>query len=443
MSKIISTAPSAAVISGDLASIKAGSGAGEATGDGDMFAGIFMMLNAESGGQTEAGQLGMGQGALEDMPGERSPEETAALVAAMIQPSADKKGGGGNASADPASRLAAIAEDLKDAQDISRQQISGIGDGTKNPALTLSAKQGKAGSEFSSALADDADTELADTEKLPKTEKLSQTEKLPQQDIVLKKATSRTRSSEQAAMVSRDADKLTEKGVEIAQTLTAGKLKADKGMVSTVERAETGLVNNNTTERTPTQTRTAGSVEAGPALNNQAQMNSNGQGGQQGGNGATAGGRFDSSLEQWADMLDMQDDNWSEMLVRRIDKEFRGGGKGLEIEMSPRHLGRLQVTLTQQQEQTHINMRTENSTAAQMLIEAEFRLSQMLESSGLKLGMFNASSDGRGNQAGQQNNGGDGQQNTASSDASADEENGEGMLSGGEKNDETIVNIRA
>ncbi|MGB1911724.1 MAG: flagellar hook-length control protein FliK, partial [Candidatus Puniceispirillaceae bacterium] len=210
----------------------------------------------------------------------------------------------------------------------------------------------------------------------------------------------------------------------------------------TVERAETGLVNN-TTERTPAQTRTAGSVEAGPALNNQAQMNSNGQGGQQGGNGAAAGGRFDSSLEQWADMLDMQDDNWSEMLVRRIDKEFRGGGKGLEIEMSPRHLGRLQVTLTQQQEQTHINMRTENSTAAQMLMEAESRLSQMLESSGLKLGMFNASSDGRGNQASQQNNGGDGQQNTASSDASADEEDGEGMLSAGEKNDETIVNIRA
>ena len=169
----------------------------------------------------------------------------------------------------------------------------------------------------------------------------------------------------------------------------------------------------------------------------------NGQGGQQGGNGAAAGARFDNSVEQWADMLDMQDDNWSEMLVRRIDKEFRGGGKGLEIEMSPRHLGRLQVTLTQQQEQTHINMRTENSSAAQMLIEAEARLSQMLESSGLKLGMFNAFSDGRGNQTGQQNNGRDEQQNTASSDAGTGEGDGEGMLTANEKNDETIVNIRA
>ena len=58
-------------------------------------------------------------------------------------------------------------------------------------------------------------------------------------------------------MASRDADKLSEKTAEAAQTLTAGKLKADKGMVSTVERAETGLVNNNTAERTSSQTRTA------------------------------------------------------------------------------------------------------------------------------------------------------------------------------------------
>ena len=108
MSKIISTAPCAGAVSGDLAPTKPGSGAGEATSDAGMFAGIFMMLNTESVAQTEAGQFGMEQGAKEeqgvqeDMSGERSPEETAALVSAMIQPSANKKVGGGNASADPA-----------------------------------------------------------------------------------------------------------------------------------------------------------------------------------------------------------------------------------------------------------------------------------------------------------------------------------------------------
>lgn len=89
--------------------MKLGSGAGAASGDGGMFAGIFMMLNAEAGTQTQTGKLGLGSdldsdldsdlgpdfgmGTHEDSPAERAPEETAALVAAMIQPSADKKGG--------------------------------------------------------------------------------------------------------------------------------------------------------------------------------------------------------------------------------------------------------------------------------------------------------------------------------------------------------------
>ena len=47
--------------------------------------------------------------------------------------------------------------------------------------------------------------------------------------------------------------------------------------------------------------------------------------------------------------------------------------------MSPRHLGGLHITLAQQQEATHIHMRTENSVAAQMLVDAEVRLAQMLK----------------------------------------------------------------
>ena len=51
-------------------------------------------------------------------------------------------------------------------------------------------------------------------------------------------------------------------------------------------------------------------------------------------------------LEQWFDALDMQDEKWTEQLVRRIDREFRRGGKGLEFELNPRNLGRLKVTLS-------------------------------------------------------------------------------------------------
>jgi len=139
----------------------------------------------------------------------------------------------------------------------------------------------------------------------------------------------------------------------------------------------------------------------------------------------------------------MQEDNWSEMLVRRIDREFRGGGKGLEIEMLPRHLGRLHITLAQQQETTHIHMRTENSAAAQMLIEGEARLAQMLENSGLKLGMFNSYSDGRGGQAGQQNKNDKGLPGTKNAIAGTGEENIDDRAVSNGKNDEMMINITA
>ena len=114
-----------------------------------MFAGIFMMLNAESVAQTEADQFGMEQGAKEeqgvqeDMSGERSPEETAALVSAMIQPSANKKVGGGNASADPAGRLAAIAEDLKAGKTTADSKFLALLAGQKLPLLPCQPNKAK------------------------------------------------------------------------------------------------------------------------------------------------------------------------------------------------------------------------------------------------------------------------------------------------------------
>ena len=195
-------------------------------------------------------------------------------------------------------------------------------------------------------------------------------------------------------------------------------------------------------ERAPTQTNSASPVDAVQMAGSQSQMSGNNAqtgGGQQGGNGSAATAGMDSSIEQWADMLDMQEDNWSEMLVRRIDREFRGGGKGLEIEMSPRHLGRLHITLAQQQETTHIHMRTENSAAAQMLVDAEARLAQMLENSGLKLGMFTSFSDGRGGQAGQQNKNFSAKNGVAGTAG----EDGHDRAVSNEKNHETMINITA
>ncbi len=125
--------------------------------------------------------------------------------------------------------------------------------------------------------------------------------------------------------------------------------------------------------------------------------------GQHLGSGSAFAGTTQTELaEQWLDVLDMQDEKWTEQLVRRINREFKAGGKGLELELNPRNLGRLKVNLTVAQEQTNVVLRTETGAAAQLLTEAEGRLAQMLSDAGLKLGQFDAYSGGQNRGFGRQ-----------------------------------------
>ena len=125
--------------------------------------------------------------------------------------------------------------------------------------------------------------------------------------------------------------------------------------------------------------------------------------GQHLGSGSAFAGTTQTDLaEQWLDVLDMQDEKWTEQLVRRINREFKAGGQGLELELNPRNLGRLKVNLSVAQEQTNVVLRTETGAAAQMLTEAEGRLAQMLSDAGLKLGQFDAYSGGQNRGFGRQ-----------------------------------------
>ena len=121
-----------------------------------------------------------------------------------------------------------------------------------------------------------------------------------------------------------------------------------------------------------------------------------------GSSSAFAGTTQTDLAEQWLDVLDMQDEKWTEQLVRQINREFKAGGKGLELELNPRNLGRLVVNLSVAQEQTNVVLRTETGAAAQMLTEAEGRLAQMLSDAGLKLGQFDAYSGGQNRGFGRQ-----------------------------------------
>ena len=443
MSKIGSTTPLAAAQSSSLVPLKSG----EADADAGLFAGIFMLLNTKAGEGEETADFGLpaianiraSNNPEDGQAGEeRAAEETAAIMAAMIEPTQEIKTARGIApqigkDVLPNDLDIAIAEDLNPGQ--AKQGVK--------PVLRLAMPSQKNVDGLN--LFEVETEESTDKQQMPGRKPLGEMAAKTaegQPNPLLKKPVihSRTATIIEAKQTKTDTPLL--KAVAEAPILNASQLKADKGIDTALQRAEMPMTANASSERALTQTNSSSPVDAVQMAGSQSQMSGNNAhtgGGQQGGNGSAATAGMDSSIEQWADMLDMQEDNWSEMLVRRIDREFRGGGKGLKIEMSPRHLGRLHITLAQQQETTHIHMRTENSAAAQMLVDAEGRLAQMLENSGLKLGMFTSFSDGRGGQAGQQNKNFSAKNGVAET---AGEDSHDRAVSN-EKNDETMINITA
>lgn len=149
--------------------------------------------------------------------------------------------------------------------------------------------------------------------------------------------------------------------------------------------------------------------EASPSAGNQ------GSGSQTSG-GQTSGGQsgLTSSLaENWLEMLDMQDENWAEQLVKRVERNLANAKEGIDFELNPRSLGKLHVNLSLQQNEAQLQMRTETSQAAQMISDAQSRLSAMLEDAGMKLAYLGTSTQSNGNGAnGQQTgNGHHGHQN--------------------------------
>ena len=431
MPKIVSTPLSTATQKGELAVGKDSAAAGGA----GMFAGIFMLLNTQPSGEEVASELGSPELSLlsgeeeSSESQERAPEETAALLSAMLLPTPEVAAGTAKITSQTSEGqkpvLATLAEDFSAPQGGRTPASIGLGEGVR----IQTAKQ-----------------KDAFVLNKPSEEMLEegQAVRISQPELILKKPEQVIRRAGQVK-----GDKVVLEGPQIktvdsAEAVKASQLKAERAAGIIGEQGELLPAKVNSQEHISGQTRILTGQEAPQSLNIQSQMSgNNSQGGQQGGTNTSGGAGVDNSIEQWADMLDMQDENWSEMLVRRIDKEFRGGGKGLEIEMSPRHLGRLNITLLQQQEQTHIQMRTENSAAAHMLAEAESRLAQMLENSGLKLGMFNTFTGGGGRNAGQNNNGNDGQKNGAGNTREAAADDSGGLQSRNAENDETRVNITA
>ena len=83
--------------------------------------------------------------------------------------------------------------------------------------------------------------------------------------------------------------------------------------------------------------------------------------------------------------LNMLSRNWGNKLIDKIEKSIVDGIEQLEISLTPRSLGRLNVTINLHDTIAKINIVAESAGAAALLGEAEQKLSQMMEASGLKL----------------------------------------------------------
>ena len=83
--------------------------------------------------------------------------------------------------------------------------------------------------------------------------------------------------------------------------------------------------------------------------------------------------------------LNMLSKNWGNNLIEKIEKSIGDGIEQLEILLTPKSLGRLNVTINIHDTIAKINIIAESANAAALLGDAEAKLSQMMEGSGLKL----------------------------------------------------------
>ena len=83
--------------------------------------------------------------------------------------------------------------------------------------------------------------------------------------------------------------------------------------------------------------------------------------------------------------LNMLSKTWGNKLIEKIEKSIVDGIEKLEISLTPKSLGRLNITINIHDTVAKINIISESASAAALLSEAEHKLSQMMEASGLKL----------------------------------------------------------
>ena len=128
----------------------------------------------------------------------------------------------------------------------------------------------------------------------------------------------------------------------------------------------------------------AAGISAGGQMSQQNNGQSSGQSSSQSGGFVSASTSMTNG--SMMDMLDMAQDNWTEMLLQRVERGLAGGKDKIDFHLNPRNLGKMRISLVVQNDRTNVHIQTETGAAAQMLSDAEARLAQMMDASGLKFG---------------------------------------------------------
>ena len=201
-----------------------------------------------------------------------------------------------------------------------------------------------------------------------------------------------------AAMADKKTD-TAQSAKQLSETLSAADLKTARQSAVTAEQMSRIALKPISGEGPDTAPKTASPEIASAQLMAANTSSSGGQSSHQGAQGQAQQTLAGSSMSDTiADMLDMMEDNWAETLVKRIERALGQKEEGIDFELNPRSLGRLRVNLSLVNDQTHIHMKAESASAAQIIGDAEHRLAQMLEQSGMKLAQFSSQSGLAGDQ---------------------------------------------
>ena len=138
--------------------------------------------------------------------------------------------------------------------------------------------------------------------------------------------------------------------------------------------------------------------------------------------------------------LDMADKAWREALVRQVEMQFKEGGKTLDLSLNPKQLGKMTVSINMVGDDTSIQISTETSAAATLLLESESKLAQMMQDIGLRLNLLQAGLSGKNDKDSSQ----DKRSGTASkSDMGSSDDEKEINKTNLNKLDKSILNIVA